>query len=324
MKISLVIPVRDEEKTLADLIDSVRRLTRPPDEVVLVDGGSEDGTVRLARELVGGDARFRLVEPGPASPGRGRNVGIREASHDWVALTDAGVRLEPDWLERLAAAAERDPEVEVVYGNFEPLVRTFSEECFVLAYCPPRVSRGGVVIRGPFIASSLMRRSVWAAVGGFPDLRAAEDQIFMRRVAQGGFRVAWEPSATVWWEVCPDLRSAYRKFSLYSRVNAAAGEQAYWHHGVLRKYLAALPFLALAAAHSRWWLAAPVLGALARPARGIWARREGRGLAWALNPVRFLGVAVFVYTLDLATFVGWARASLDRPLPAGEAGPLVI
>jgi cellulose synthase/poly-beta-1,6-N-acetylglucosamine synthase-like glycosyltransferase len=48
-------------------------------------------------------------------------VGIAAASYDWIALTDAGIRLEPSWLEHLVAAVDCDPSVAVVFGNYEPI-----------------------------------------------------------------------------------------------------------------------------------------------------------------------------------------------------------
>ncbi|MFN2597613.1 MAG: glycosyltransferase family 2 protein, partial [Pyrinomonadaceae bacterium] len=159
--ISLVVPVRDEEASLPTLLDSVRRQTRPPDEVILVDGGSTDRTVALARELSRGDARLRVVEAGEATPGRGRNVGVAAASHEWIAFTDAGIRLEPDRLARLAAEVERDPALDVVYGNYEPLPRTFFERCAAVAYVSPKSRPPEAPCRGRFIASSLVRREVW-------------------------------------------------------------------------------------------------------------------------------------------------------------------
>ena len=51
ISVSLVVPVRNEEATLGQLVDSIRGQTRPPDEVILVDGGSDDRTVFLARAV---------------------------------------------------------------------------------------------------------------------------------------------------------------------------------------------------------------------------------------------------------------------------------
>jgi glycosyltransferase involved in cell wall biosynthesis len=312
MAVSLVIPLRNEEASLLLLIESILRQARPPDEVVLVDGGSTDRTVSLARELTAGRTGFSIIEAGPATPGRGRNVGIAAAMHSWIALTDAGIQLEPTWLEALVDAAGRGPAVDVVYGNFEIRTRSFFDRCAALAYPPPKRDRPNGRMRGPSIASALIRREVWQALGGFPDLRAAEDIIFLERVHERGFVVGWAPGATVWWQLQPNLVKTYRRFALYSEHNVRAGRQRNWHYGVLRQYLLACPFLALSMAAHPGWAVVPLLGAAARVARSIWARREGRGLPFLLNPAQFLLVGVILATIDLATFVGWARALRHR------------
>ena len=312
-RVSLVVPVRDEAETIHELLSSIAAQTRPPDEVLIVDGGSRDDTAERVRAAGGKDSPVRVVEAGDATPGRGRNVGIAAARHEWVALTDAGNRLEPDWLERLTEVVRRDPATDVVYGNYEPVTETFFERCAALTYPPPKQPRPGGPMRGPFIASSLLRREVWREAGGFPDLRAAEDLMFMESVERKGFKIGWAPRATVWWRLRPTWASTFRKFVLYSRHNVWAGRQRYWHYGVARQYAVALVFVALAVVHSPWWLLVPPLGLLARAGKSILARREGRGLFWALNPAQFAGVAALILTIDVATFVGWAQALLRRP-----------
>ncbi|MFL6255489.1 MAG: glycosyltransferase [Pyrinomonadaceae bacterium] len=317
LQISLIVPVRDEEESMARLVSAVRAQTRQPDEVLLVDGGSTDRTVALARELTAGDVRFRVVEAGQASPGRGRNVGASEARCPWLAFTDAGIGLDPEWLERLAEKVEQEPETEVVYGNFDPSIHTFFERCAAIAYVTPRrVQKGGAWLRGRFIASSLMRREVWRRAGGFPDMRAAEDLIFMERVEALGFQTRWAPGARIWWQLQPNLARTFRRFALYSKHNVWAGRQRFWHYGILRQYALALPFVVLAIVHSAWWLMGPALGLAARAAKSVWGHREGHGLLWALNPLQFAGVVLVLLTVDLATFVGWAQALLKRPAGA--------
>jgi len=317
LKISLVIPVYNEAESLAQLVSAVRAQTRQPDEVILVDGGSTDRTVELARELTAEDERFRVVEAGRASPGRGRNVGSGEARYAWLAYTDAGIRLDPEWLERLAEKVSEEPGTEVVYGNFEPETRTFFERCAAIAYVSPRRPHScGVPLRGRFIASALMQREVWRRVGGFPDLRAAEDLIFMERVEALGFKTGWAPRAYMWWQLQPTLAGTFRRFALYSKHNVWAGRQRFWHYGIARQYVLALPFVVLAFVHSAWWLLVPVLGLAARAAKSVWRHREGRSLLWALNPFQFACVVVVLLTIDLATFAGWARALLTRPTGA--------
>jgi hypothetical protein len=159
----------------------------------------------------------------------------------------------------------------------------------------------------------LLRRGVWQAVGGFPDLRAAEDLIFIDRIQEHGFKIGWAPAATVWWQLQPTLGSTYRKFVLYSKHNVWAHRQRDWHYGVARQYLLALPFVGLGLFHHAVWLGVPLLGATARVAKSIWRRREGRGICWLLNPFQFTGVAVILTAIDLATFIGWAQALCQRP-----------
>ena len=304
--------MRNEAPTLPALWETIQAQTRPPDEIIIVDGGSGDETVPICRRLTVKDDRVKLVETSGATPGQGRNIGIGAAKGEWIALTDAGIRLEPDWLERLVEVGRSNPRVEVVYGNYEPLVNSFIDQCSALAYVAPREDKPGGRMRGPSIASCLMKKTVWAAVGGFPDGRAAEDLIFMRRVEEAGFKIGWAPQASVWWQLRPDLMSTFRKFVLYSKHNVWAGMERYWHYGIARQYAVYLAAALLMIFHSLWWGLVPVLGFGARTLKSIWVRREGRGILWALNPAQFLGVAGILLTIDLATFLGWILAKTQR------------
>lgn len=306
--ISLVIPVYNEAATIPALLQSIADQTHQPDEIVFVDGGSTDNTVSLLRNAIAQNPRIRVVEAGRATPGKGRNIGIAAASYEWIALTDAGIRLEPTWLEQLVQAAEDNPKVRVVYGNYEPISNSYFERCAALVCPAPKQQRPGGWMRGPVIPSSLIHRDVWQAVGGFPDLRAAEDLIFMERIDEQGFSVAWAPTATVWWQLQPNLGEIFRKFVLYSKHNVWANRQRYWHYGLARQYLVALFFVILAFINNLWWFAVLILGFLARVSKSIWVRRETQGIFWLLNPLQFLGVAVILTTIDLATFLGWIQA----------------
>ncbi len=310
--VTLVIPVRDERPALPALVRSIERQSRSPDAVVFIDGGSADGTPQLLRSAINAHADWSVVEAGPATPGRARNVGFEVAETEWVALIDAGIELDPHWLERLVRVARSDTDVDIVYGHYEPAPAGHFSACAALAY----VESPGCTDRGPVrsrsIASCLMKRSLWERVGGFPDLRAAEDRLFMRRVDELGARVAVAPEAMAWWDLQPDLVATFRRFRTYSRVNVEIGEQEGWHYGIARMYLAAAPFVVLAARRRRIWLLLPVAGALARVGRSIWSRREGRGVVWAANPARFVTVGVILLTVDLATFAGWVDAIVHR------------
>ncbi|MBW3596995.1 MAG: glycosyltransferase [Planctomycetes bacterium] len=313
VRISLVVPIRNEEDSLGALIRSIVSQTRPPDEVVLVDGGSTDQTVALAKKLTENDLRFQILEAGVTTPGGARNVGISSAKNEWIALTDAGIQLEPNWLQELSLVVTHNSRIDIVYGNYEPVTTTWFERCADLAYVPPKQLRPGGMMRGRFIASSLLRRSVWQHVGGFPDLRAAEDLIFMERVEASSFQIGWAPTATVHWQIQPTLVRTFQRFALYSKHNVWAGRQRHWHYGVRRLYVIVAVLIALAASHSGYWLIVLALGALLRVVKTVWSRRDGRSVVWALNPFRLFSVGMILLVIDAATFVGWLQALQQVP-----------
>src|SRR6185503_17622164 len=166
MKVSVVVPVRDEEASISELLDCLLTQTRPPDEIVITDGGSIDATPQIIEEYIHNGALVRLIRAGAALPGRGRNLGAAQASHEWLAFTDAGIRLENNWLEALVAKAQEDESIDVVYGSWQPVTDTFFKQCAAIAYVPPPTSHSGVVTRPRSIASTLLRRDAWRAVNG--------------------------------------------------------------------------------------------------------------------------------------------------------------
>src|SRR2546430_2987351 len=224
MKISVVIPVRNEERSIGTLLEALLSQTQPPDEIVLTDGGSTDSTAIIIQDYINRGAPVKLIRTTKALPGRGRNLAAARASNEWLAFTDAGIRPAPDWLEALAARAQADPTADVVYGSYEPKVDTFFKECAAISYVSPPSEIEGSSMRSQFIASALMRRVAWERVGGFPEhLRSAEDLLFMQRVEQADFRIAFAPRAVVQWDLQPNLWRTFRRFSVYSRNNIRAG-----------------------------------------------------------------------------------------------------
>lgn len=308
LPISLVIPIRNEQDSIQNLIESIGRQTLQPDEIVLVDGGSTDETVSIVERIAEHNTRIKLITTDGATPGKGRNIGIAAAANEWIALTDAGIRLEPNWLGELWIQTENGTIVDIVYGNYAPVVGLLFERCAAIAYVPAQLPD---VIRGRSIASYLLRKAVWERVGGFPDLRAAEDLMFMEAAEAAGFKVAHAPKALAHWQLRPGLASTFSKFVLYSKHNVWAGRQWDWHYGILRQYALLVPFLLLAALHSPWWFAALPLWLATRAAKRILANRFEYGVGTLFNPLVVAGVMLLILTIDMATFAGWIQAKMS-------------
>ena len=273
----------------------------------MVDGGSTDKTVEIAEKIAARRTEFKLIKTPQASPGKGRNIGTENARFEWIAFTDAGIILENDWLEKIVEKAAED--IDIVYGNYAPIINSYFEKIAVLVYVTAQTADG---IRGKSIASYLMRKEVWTAVGGFPDLRAAEDLMFMEAAEKLNFKFAFAPDALIHWQLRPNLSSTFRKFVLYSKHNVWASRQWDWHYGVLKQYLVLIPFLFLALFHSWWWLAVILLWLFARTAKRSLPHRTAFGLVAIFNPLIFIGAAGLILVVDAATFIGWGQAILTR------------
>src|SRR5260221_12753396 len=96
MSVTVVIPVRDEAVTIGRTLDDLLAQSRRPDQVVLVDAGSRDGTLdAIAAHALAHTVPGYVVPAGAADPGRARNLGVDARVADWTALPDPVVRPAP-------------------------------------------------------------------------------------------------------------------------------------------------------------------------------------------------------------------------------------
>lgn len=316
MEVSVVVPVRNEEATIAELLDSLRVQTLPPAEIIIVDGGSTDATLRTAEEYLVRGMPLKILRLERAFPGDGRNHGVAAAKSEVIAFTDAGVQVNSRWLEKLVEPLERDVTVDVVYGHYEPVTDSFFKECAALAFVPAPSDRDGCLIRAPSIVSSLMKRTVWERLGGFPPFRAAEDLIFVEAIEKKGFKIAYASEAVAHWEIPGDWAGTFRRFAEYSRHNLIAKRARYWHYGVARLYGVGAIFLALAVVHSPAWILLPAAGLIGRAINTAYRKRCAFTFRDVFRPKRLLYLVGLLVLLDAATVWGFCAWALrDRLFP---------
>jgi len=103
MRMSLVIPVYNEEKHLATCLDSVMAQTEKPDEIIIVDNNSTDATAAIAR-------RYPVVVISEKKQGvtPARNAGFNAATYAIIARTDADTVLPGDWVVRIKKAFQEN------------------------------------------------------------------------------------------------------------------------------------------------------------------------------------------------------------------------
>ncbi|MGE5716796.1 MAG: glycosyltransferase, partial [Acidobacteriota bacterium] len=113
MRASVIIPCRNGERIVGEAVRSALAQNEPPLEVIVVDDASTDGTREAAR-MAGAKV---LRTEARRNAGGARNLGIESASGDVLAFLDADVGAPRDWLTRVRAAFERDPDVVAVGGS---------------------------------------------------------------------------------------------------------------------------------------------------------------------------------------------------------------
>jgi len=163
MFVSVVIPARNDAEMLERCLAALAAQLRRPDEIVVVDNGSTDGTRAVAEA---GGARV-IVEPIAGIP-RASSAGLDAARGDLIARIDADTVCPPEWLGQVVAAFARDPALSVVSGSGEfydagPLTRRLGKSWWVGGlYWSMTLYLGHPPIFGSNFA---MRREVWDEIG---------------------------------------------------------------------------------------------------------------------------------------------------------------
>lgn len=112
LRISLVIPVYNEERHLPACLEAIARQTTPPTEVIVVDNNSTDKSLQIARSY----DFVRVISEPQQGRAFSRNTGFDAATGDIIARVDADVNMNSDWIERATKIFSQDPGLGAVTG----------------------------------------------------------------------------------------------------------------------------------------------------------------------------------------------------------------
>lgn len=224
LKFSLVTTCRNEIDSLPRWKQDILAQTRQPDEIVIVDAFSDDGTAEMLFGWARNDERVVVIqEKGNAA--HGRNFAIEKARYEHILSTDMGVRLCPVWCEELIKPFESDPVVEIVAGSTQidkETVKTAAAraEYYIENGGEPRLGPGFV----PGNRSVAYTKKVWRELGGLPeDLTFyADDSVFGRQMVQAGYKMAYAPKAMTYWGRPSKLRDFWKEQGRYGRGDGEA------------------------------------------------------------------------------------------------------
>lgn len=215
-QVAVVVTVLNETNTIHRLIAALQSQTLKPQEIVIVDGGSSDGT----REKL---QKVRSVKSFLYKGNRseGRNFGVSKTTSSLIAFTDAGCIPDKDWLKELIKPFN-GKNVDVVSGYYKGLPANVFEKCLV-----PYVLVMPDKIVGEFLPatrSMAIRRKTWNLSGGFdPNNSLSEDFVFANKLKSMGIKFSFAPKAIVGWLPRKNLRQAASMFLNFAIGDTQAG-----------------------------------------------------------------------------------------------------
>lgn len=202
MKLSLVIPVYNGGDDFGTCLRAIAAATRRPDELIVVDDGSTDGSPALALQ-----AGAQLVQASgrPQGPAKARNRAMAHCTGEVIVFVDADVAIHPDTLQRIESCLTEHPEIDGLFGSYDdapPAPSLISRYKNLMHHY---VHQHGHQEASTFWSGcGAIRRAALNAVGGFPEhypKPSIEDIELGMRLRRLGFRV-W---------LCPDIQVTHLK-----------------------------------------------------------------------------------------------------------------
>lgn len=326
-----MIPCRNEAGTIRSVLDALLRQDRQPDEMVVVDDASSDGTADVVRGWLADHAgvRLEIVRTAGHGAGAAMNVGIRQVHTDIIVRLDGHCRPAADYVRRSIDALAL-PKVGVAGGvwKVEPGADTRTARA-IAQVVSHRLASGGARYRHPpagggasrsveTVPFGAFRRAVWEQLGGYEErLLSNQDYDFNYRARRAGYRVLLDPAIRCVYVARASLRRLAQQYLRYGL----------WKARMLRKSPAALHWRQIPPAlivpwltGCAGWMAAspgplPTLATLIYPAAVIAAAVHIAGRS--RDPI-LIGPAAAAF---LVVHLSWSVGFWAGLITSGRAGP---
>lgn len=193
LKLSIVIPVLNEQDYIGPCLEAIARQTVMPDEVIVVDNNCTDQTVKLVKRF----GFTKLVEAPRSGRAYAQTAGFKVANGDILARIDADTRLNQDWTEKTLAFFARHPEVAAVTGKSYfydfPWRRLSSAVHYFVYHFLQRLIAGTDML---WASNMAIRVSAWQRVSSACqfDNRVAEDMDISMQLHKRGLKIARDSS----------------------------------------------------------------------------------------------------------------------------------
>lgn len=188
--ISVVLPHLNQPDALALCLASLRNGQRAPDEIIVVDNGSD----ALPTETVAAIPGAHLLEEATPGPGPARNTGVAASHGDILAFIDSDCIADPGWLAEIERIFTDDPDAAVLGGDVRINLRVPGQYTQLEAYESIYAYRMDRYIAEQGFTGTgnlAMRRAVFEDVGPFAGLGVAEDRDWGHRATAKGYEIRY-------------------------------------------------------------------------------------------------------------------------------------
>jgi len=224
--ITVVLPVKNEETIIADLVYEISSQFEKADELLIIDAGSSDNTLEILRLLASREERIRLIEASAMYPGLARNMGAQLAKNDNIFFLDAGHNIAANFFDCIRSSI--DEKDDFVFVNRLLIdAAPLWYQANALLFEPIGVQIKENYYRHPKVSGMLTTKAQFARVGLFLGWRSGEDREFLERIKKGDFAVQMIPACQMYAQ--PDRTAMYslRKKIFYSLDKQGRGVQRY-------------------------------------------------------------------------------------------------
>jgi glycosyltransferase involved in cell wall biosynthesis len=211
----LITTERNEKDTIAEFIESALSQSLQPDQIIIADGGSSDGTVEIIQDYIKKGAPITLVNA-PGNRSVGRNAATAASRNEVIACTDVGNRLDADWLKHITQPFRDKPDAMVVSGNFKAEPETYFEKVSATLMLQ---SNDNIDLDTwlPSSRSIAYTKTAWETAGRYPEhTNFNEDTPFDLALRAAGYKFEDGLKAIVYWRPRPTLKEFYKQYYFYA------------------------------------------------------------------------------------------------------------
>jgi glycosyltransferase involved in cell wall biosynthesis len=229
LPVSLIIPTYNRVQKLFRLLKSLDKLNPIPDEIVIIDDHSADGTDTLLMKWHGIKRRYDkkiLIKPVNKGPADSRNLGIAHVNNEVVAFTDDDVVVTKDWIKHISARLLNGESKLAGYGG---VVLTLNDHVLGRYYAEHKILEAPRTLNYlPTVNCGFKRRALMEVKGFNTDFRFAggEDTELCLKLRNKGYYFSKEKRAVVYHDFSPNFVDFCKMWMRYGKGTQLAIESA--------------------------------------------------------------------------------------------------